>query len=53
MKKFMNDVDAILSDSLAGFAAAHANLVTLGPGNKFVRRAQSHAGQGCFDFRRR
>src|SRR6201996_1400794 len=39
MKKFMNDVDAILSDSLAGFAAAHANLVTLGPENKFVRRA--------------
>ncbi|HEY3624131.1 MAG TPA: dihydroxyacetone kinase subunit DhaK [Roseiarcus sp.] len=39
MKKFMNDVDAILSDSLAGFAAAHANLVTLGPEKKFVRRA--------------
>jgi phosphoenolpyruvate---glycerone phosphotransferase subunit DhaK len=39
MKKFMNDVDAILSDSLAGFAAAHANLVVLGPENKFVRRA--------------
>ena len=40
MKKFMNDVDAILSDSLAGFAAAHADLVVLGPENKFVRRAQ-------------
>ncbi len=39
MKKFMNDVDDILSESLAGFAAAHANLVTLGPENKFVRRA--------------
>jgi phosphoenolpyruvate---glycerone phosphotransferase subunit DhaK len=39
MKKFMNDVDAILSDSLAGFAAAHASLVVLGPENKFVRRA--------------
>jgi dihydroxyacetone kinase-like protein len=39
MKKFMNDADAILSDSLAGFAAAHVNLVTLGPENKFVRRA--------------
>jgi phosphoenolpyruvate---glycerone phosphotransferase subunit DhaK len=39
MKKFMNDVDAILSDSLAGFAAAHANLVVLGPEDKFVRRA--------------
>ena len=40
MKKFMNDVDAILSDSLAGFAAAHAGLVALGPENKFVRRAR-------------
>src|SRR5215470_9612286 len=40
MKKFMNDVDEILSDSLAGFAAAHANLVTLGAENKFVRRAK-------------
>jgi phosphoenolpyruvate---glycerone phosphotransferase subunit DhaK len=40
MKKFMNDVDAILSDSLAGFAAAHASLVVLGPENKFVRRAR-------------
>ena len=39
MKKFMNDVDAILSESLAGFAAAHANLVVLGPEDKFVRRA--------------
>ena len=39
MKKFMNDVDEILSESLAGFAAAHANLVALGPENKFVRRA--------------
>jgi dihydroxyacetone kinase-like protein len=39
MKKFMNDVDAILSDSLAGFAAAHASLVILGPEMKFVRRA--------------
>jgi dihydroxyacetone kinase-like protein len=39
MKKFMNDVDAILSESLAGFVAAHANLVVLGPEDKFVRRA--------------
>jgi phosphoenolpyruvate---glycerone phosphotransferase subunit DhaK len=40
MKKFMNDVDVILSDSLAGFATAHAGLVVLGPENKFVRRAR-------------
>ncbi len=40
MKKFLNDVDNILSESLAGFAAAHAGLVKLGPEAKFVRRAQ-------------
>jgi len=40
MKKFLNDVDNILSESLAGFASAHAGLVTLGPEAKFVRRAQ-------------
>ena len=40
MKKFLNDVDNILSESLAGFASAHASLVTLGPEAKFVRRAQ-------------
>jgi phosphoenolpyruvate---glycerone phosphotransferase subunit DhaK len=40
MKKFMNEVDTILSESLAGFAAAHAGRVALGPENKFVRRAR-------------
>jgi dihydroxyacetone kinase-like protein len=40
MKKFMNGVDSILSESLSGFAAAHAGLVTLAPGGKFVRRAR-------------
>ena len=40
MKKFLNDVDSLLSESLAGFASAHAGLVTLGPEAKFVRRAR-------------
>ena len=40
MKKFINDIEAVLSESLAGFAAAHANLVALGAENKFVRRAE-------------
>ena len=40
MKKFVNDIDAILAESLSGFAAAHAGLVTLGAENKFVRRAR-------------
>lgn len=45
MKKFINDVDAMLSESLAGFAAAHANLVALGAEDKFVRRAEPNRGK--------
>jgi dihydroxyacetone kinase-like protein len=40
MKKFMNSVDSVLADSLDGFAAAHADLVALGEGRKFVRRRE-------------
>ena len=36
MKKFVNAIDTILSESLDGFAAAHAGLVTLGLERKFV-----------------
>ena len=45
MKKFINAVDDVLSQSLAGFAAAHAGLVALGPDNKFVRRAKPTPGK--------
>ncbi len=38
MKKFINAVDNILAESLDGFAAAHADLLALGEGRKFVRR---------------
>jgi dihydroxyacetone kinase-like protein len=38
MKKFVNSVDTMLAESLDGFAAAHADLVVLGPERKFVRR---------------
>jgi dihydroxyacetone kinase-like protein len=38
VKKFINSVDAMLAESLDGFAAAHADIVTLGPERKFVRR---------------
>ena len=30
MKKLINDVDSVLSESLDGFAAAHADIVALG-----------------------
>ncbi|MGA7268932.1 MAG: dihydroxyacetone kinase subunit DhaK, partial [Aestuariivirga sp.] len=38
MKKLINDVSTVLTESLDGFAAAHADLVTLGAEHKFVRR---------------
>jgi dihydroxyacetone kinase-like protein len=34
MKKLINAVDTILSESLDGFAAAHADIVSLGEGRK-------------------
>lgn len=45
MKKFINAVDAMLAESLDGFAAAHADIVALGPGRKFVRRRAPAAGK--------
>ena len=45
MKKFMNGVDTILTESLDGFAAAHADLVTLGAEHKFVRRKTLKPGK--------
>ncbi|MBK8083572.1 MAG: dihydroxyacetone kinase subunit DhaK [Devosia sp.] len=38
MKKLINAVDDVLAESLDGFAAAHADLLVLGEGRKFVRR---------------
>lgn len=45
MKKFMNGVDAMLTESLDGFAAAHGDIVLLGGGHKFVRRRSLKAGK--------
>jgi phosphoenolpyruvate---glycerone phosphotransferase subunit DhaK len=41
MKKFMNAVDDILNESLRGFAAAHADIVSLHRSPVFVTRAGS------------
>jgi dihydroxyacetone kinase-like protein len=38
MKKFINGIDDVLSESLDGFASAHRDLVELGDERKFVRR---------------
>src|SRR5262249_39935376 len=43
MKKFVNAIDTMLAESLDGFAAAHADIVVLGPERKFVRRRRPAA----------
>jgi phosphoenolpyruvate---glycerone phosphotransferase subunit DhaK len=45
MKKLMNGVETILTESLDGFAAAHSDIVQLGGGYKFVRRKTLKAGK--------
>jgi dihydroxyacetone kinase-like protein len=38
MKKLINSPETLLAESLDGFAAAHADIVVLGPERKFLRR---------------
>jgi dihydroxyacetone kinase-like protein len=45
MKKFINRVDDFLSESLAGFAAAHADLVELNNEPVYVRRKAATPGK--------
>src|ERR1043165_794932 len=45
MKKLINSPEPMLSESLAGFAAAHSELVALDTAKRFVRRRASHAGK--------
>jgi len=45
MKKLINGIDTVLAESLAGFASAHADLVRLGEGGKFVRRKFGSRGK--------
>lgn len=45
MKKFLNSVDTVLTESLDGFAAAHSDILLLGGGHKFVRRRNLKAGK--------
>jgi dihydroxyacetone kinase-like protein len=45
MKKLMNSVETILTDSLDGFVAAHADILVLGDGYKFVRRRTLKPGK--------
>jgi phosphoenolpyruvate---glycerone phosphotransferase subunit DhaK len=45
MKKLINDVETVLAESLDGFAAAHADIVTLGAERLFVRRSNVKSGK--------
>lgn len=45
MKKLINATDDILTESLDGFAAAHADLVALGEDRQFVRRRSVTPGK--------
>ena len=45
MKKLINDVANVLTESLDGFSAAHADIVTLGAEHKFIRRKTLKPGK--------
>ncbi len=45
MKKLINHTDTVLAESLDGFAAAHADIVTLGAEREFVRRRHTKVGK--------
>jgi dihydroxyacetone kinase-like protein len=45
MKKLINAVEDILSESLDGFAAAHGDIVTLGEEHKYLRRRNLTPGK--------
>jgi dihydroxyacetone kinase-like protein len=45
MKKLFNNVETILHESLDGFAAAHADIVTLGEQRQYVRRRNLKPGK--------
>src|SRR5438105_8490884 len=45
MKKLINGAETVLEESLDGFAAAHADILLLGPERKFVRRRSLKPGK--------
>jgi phosphoenolpyruvate---glycerone phosphotransferase subunit DhaK len=45
VKKLINAVDDVLAESLDGFAAAHADILTLGEERKFIRRNEIKPGK--------
>ena len=54
MKKIINDPNEVVTESLRGFAAAHADLVNVSYGPDFIARSDAPvSGQGRPRFRRR
>ncbi len=47
MKKLINRIETLLEESLAGFAAAHAEIVALSEERKFVRRRTLKRGKAA------
>src|SRR5260370_17601221 len=47
MKKLINAVENAMSESLAGFCAAHADIVRLGEGAPFVQRRHLKPGKAA------
>src|SRR4030095_6342864 len=45
MKKLITGAETVLEESLDGFAAAHADILLLGPERKFVRRRNLKSGK--------
>ncbi len=45
MKKFMNSVETVLTESLDGFVAAHSDILAMGAERKFVRRKSLKPGK--------
>src|SRR5262245_57213921 len=45
MKKLINDVANVLTESLDGFAAAHSDIITLSEDHKFVQRKTLKRGK--------
>jgi phosphoenolpyruvate---glycerone phosphotransferase subunit DhaK len=45
MKKLINSVETVLTESLEGLAAAHSDILTLDPDHRFVRRRHPKSGK--------
>ena len=47
MKKFVNNIDNILTESLSGFGKAHTDIIKINHAPDFIARANNRANQKC------